>query len=396
MLHAVDAAGNPTGVTRRLEFGAAASVPPELDDFKPTGKPEASAEQGDGVGQRYVGGQHYERETNTMPQWAGSCWYFLRFIDPKNPTAFVDPAKLKYWMPVDLYVGGAEHAVLHLLYSRFWHKVLFDRGCVSTPEPFQRLVNQGMILGEYEYHISPESFAANKDALAAASVEAVHVPKKDDDDKETYVLRVKDTHGALVSLPDELVEKKQGKTWLKGTGIELMGRADKMSKSRGNVVNPDDIIREYGADSLRLYEMFMGPLEAVKPWSTKSVEGVYRFLSRAWRLIVDEGERFQLHPAVKEAQPDRDTLRVLHRTIQKVTRRHRIAALQHRHLGDDGVRQPHDEAGGPAARGPVPVCIAACTVCAACRGGNVAGSRQHDQPGLRTVAGLRSNPHPSR
>jgi hypothetical protein len=142
------------------------------------------------------------RETNTMPQWAGSCWYYLRFIDPRNPGAPVDPAKEKYWMPVDLYVGGAEHAVLHLLYARFWHKVLFDCGVVSTPEPFRRLVNQGMILGEDN---------------------------------------------------------------------------QKMSKSRGNVVNPDHVIREYGADALRLYEMFMGPLEAVKPWSMRGVEGVYRW-----------------------------------------------------------------------------------------------------------------------
>ena len=191
-----------------------------------------------------IDGKQYRRETNTMPQWAGSCWYFLRFIDPKNTTAFADSDKLKYWMPVDLYVGGAEHAVLHLLYSRFWHKVLFDRGYVPCPEPFQKLVNQGMILGE---------------------------------------------------------------------------NSEKMSKARGNVVNPDDVVGEYGADSLRLYEMFMGPLEAVKPWSPKSIEGVYRFLSRAWRMIVDDpAETMRLNPAVKDVPPDKATLRVLHRTIQKV------------------------------------------------------------------------------
>ncbi|MCO5061204.1 MAG: leucine--tRNA ligase [Kiritimatiellae bacterium] len=181
------------------------------------------------------------RETNTMPQWAGSCWYYLRFIDPKNPGAPVDPAKEKYWMPVDLYVGGAEHAVLHLLYSRFWHKVLFDCGIVSTKEPFQRLVNQGMILGEDN---------------------------------------------------------------------------QKMSKSRGNVVNPDDVIREYGADSLRLYEMFMGPLEAVKPWSMRGVEGVFRFLNRAYRLMCDE-ETGALLPAVG-GDATSEQLRALHQMLMKV------------------------------------------------------------------------------
>jgi leucyl-tRNA synthetase len=319
VLHAVDAKGNATGVTRRLEAGELPLIPPDLEDFKPTGTPEGPLSKATEWVNQDINGQRYKRETNTMPQWAGSCWYFLRFIDPKNPTAFADPAKLKYWLPIDLYVGGAEHAVLHLLYSRFWHKVLFDRGYLPCPEPFQRLVNQGMILGEYEYHITPEVFSACKSELAEMGIETIHMPKKEDDDRETHVLRVKGPESKLISLPDEMVEKKQGKSWLKGTTIELMGRADKMSKSRGNVVNPDDIIREYGADSLRLYEMFMGPLEAVKPWSTKSVEGVYRFLTRAWRLIVDEGERFQLHPAVREAQTDRETLRVLHHTIKKVT-----------------------------------------------------------------------------
>jgi leucyl-tRNA synthetase len=295
-------------------------VPPDLEDFKPTGTPEGPLSKAADWVNVTVGGKKYKRETNTMPQWAGSCWYFLRYIDPKNPAAFADPAKLKYWLPIDLYVGGAEHAVLHLLYARFWHKVLFDRGYLPCPEPFQRLVNQGMILGEYEYHVTPEVYAANKVRFAEMNVTAVHVPKKEEDDRESYVLRALSPEKELEPLPDEFVEKKKGKSFLKGTDIELTGRADKMSKSRGNVVNPDDIIKEYGADSLRLYEMFMGPLEAVKPWNTKSVEGVYRFLSRVWRLIVDDGEAMKLHPAVKEVEPDRDTLRVLHRTIEKVTK----------------------------------------------------------------------------
>ncbi len=182
------------------------------------------------------------RETNTMPQWAGSCWYYLRYIDPKNSDAVVDKKKEQYWMPVDLYVGGAEHAVLHLLYSRFWHKVLFDLGFVSTPEPFRKLVNQGMILGEDN---------------------------------------------------------------------------QKMSKSRGNVINPDDVVRQYGADSFRLYEMFMGPLEMTKPWATSGVEGVYRFLGKVWRLFMDKDGN--LHPNIQSRASSQTELRALHQAIRKVT-----------------------------------------------------------------------------
>ncbi|HXD87438.1 MAG TPA: leucine--tRNA ligase [Urbifossiella sp.] len=235
----------PNGETRTVPIAELPLVPPDLEDFKPTGTPEGPLSKATDWVNVTIDGKAYRRETNTMPQWAGSCWYFLRFTDPRNTTAFADFDKLKYWLPVGLYVGGAEHAVLHLLYSRFWHKVLFDRGYVPCREPFQRLVNQGMILGE---------------------------------------------------------------------------NGEKMSKARGNVVNPDDVVGEYGADSLRLYEMFMGPLEAVKPWSSKSIEGVYRFLSRAWRMIVDDpAETMRLNTAVKDVPPDKDTLRVLHRTIQKVT-----------------------------------------------------------------------------
>jgi leucyl-tRNA synthetase len=219
-----------------------------------------------------------------MPQWAGSCWYYLRYLDPRNPKALCDPVAERYWMGstqpnpaksnsndpkpatsgVDLYVGGTEHAVLHLLYARFWHKVLYDLGHVSTPEPFFKLVNQGLILG---------------------------------------------------------------------------GDGQKMSKSCGNVINPDLILNEYGADAFRLYEMFMGPLEMVKPWNTKGVEGVYRFLGRVWRLFVDETSETQFeqnctahpdraaeflsailpHPAIGEIEPDRAQLKALHACIRKVT-----------------------------------------------------------------------------
>jgi leucyl-tRNA synthetase len=204
-----------------------------------------------------------------MPQWAGSCWYYLRFIDPHNDQAAIDTAKEKYWMPVDLYVGGAEHAVLHLLYSRFWHKVLFDLGYVSTKEPFQKLVNQGMILG----------------------------------------ISYKDARGALV--PSDQVEHRPEGLFRKGTDEKLTEFAAKMSKSLKNVVNPDDVIHQYGADSMRLYEMFMGPLEAVKPWNTQGVEGVFRFLKRSFRMIAEQ--------PITDDPMTAEQLRVLHTAIKKVT-----------------------------------------------------------------------------
>ncbi|MFD2257311.1 leucine--tRNA ligase [Luteolibacter algae] len=217
---------------------------PPLDDYKPSGTPDPLlskardwVELPDGV----------TRETNTMPQWAGSCWYYMRYCDPGNTDRFISREAENYWADekpgmVDLYVGGTEHAVLHLLYARFWHKVLFDLGHVHTPEPFQKLVNQGLILGE---------------------------------------------------------------------------DGQKMSKSRGNVVNPDDVVNEYGADALRLYEMFMGPLEQVKPWQMKGVEGVSRFLARVWRLAVtEEGE---LTGKIQDVEcTDKELLRVVHETIKKV------------------------------------------------------------------------------
>jgi leucyl-tRNA synthetase len=215
---------------------------PELKDYTPTGNAEpplAKATDWVNVKCPQCGGPG-NRETNTMPQWAGSCWYYLRYIDPKNTGAFVAADKEKYWMPVDLYVGGAEHAVLHLLYARFWHKVLFDLGHVSTPEPFMRLVNQGMILGEDN---------------------------------------------------------------------------QKMSKSRGNVIPIDVTVAEFGADTLRMFEMFMGPLEMVKPWSTRGAEGVYRFLGRVWRLFCDEDGKL----LVDDSTPDAKLMKVLHQTIKKVT-----------------------------------------------------------------------------
>ena len=230
---------------------------PALDDYKPTGTgepPLAKATDWVNVIDPKTG-RRGTRETNTMPQWAGSCWYYLRYIDPHNDKAFCDPELLKKWLPVDLYVGGAEHAVLHLLYSRFWHKVLFDLGLVPTPEPFQKLVNQGMILG----------------------------------------LAYKNARGVLI--PMDQVTWKDGKPFgPKNWGLDGADLSElepltefpaKMSKSLKNVVNPDDVIRDYGADSLRLYEMFMGPLQVVKPWQTSGVKGVHNFLKRANRLVTE-------------------------------------------------------------------------------------------------------------
>jgi leucyl-tRNA synthetase len=213
-------------------------------------------------------GRKGRRETNTMPQWAGSCWYYLRFIDPSNDKMIFDVAKEKYWMPVDLYIGGAEHAVLHLLYSRFWHKVLFDLGIVSTDEPYKRLFNQGMIL----------AFAFETES------------------------------GSKVS--GDLVEERENKFYHKETGAELRQIVAKMSKSLKNVVNPDDVTSKYGADSLRLYEMFMGPLDVTKPWDEKGVKGVFGFLGRAFRFM-SEPEN------LVRGDEDPEVLKSLHYTIRK-------------------------------------------------------------------------------
>lgn len=215
-------------------------------------------------------GRRGRRETNTMPQWAGSCWYYLRFIDPRNENAIFDKEKEKYWMPVDLYIGGAEHAVLHLLYSRFWHKVLFDTGVVSTDEPFLKLFNQGMILA-FAYETAT---------------------------------------GSKVS--SDQVTERDGKYYHTVTGEVLKQIVAKMSKSLKNVINPDDVISRYGADSLRLYEMFLGPLEATKPWDEKGVKGVLNFLSRTYRLIANNEN-------LTEGNEDPEVLRSLHQAVRKVT-----------------------------------------------------------------------------
>jgi leucyl-tRNA synthetase len=311
ILHELDAEGNPTGVLRAVAAEALPVNLPPMTEFKPHGRPEPPLEE---APQDWlyvtVDGKRYKRETNTMPQWAGSCWYFLRFLDPKNDKQLIDPAIEKAWMPVDLYIGGAEHAVLHLLYARFWHKVLYDRGVVTTKEPFQKLVNQGMILGELEitgYQRADGSWVSAKDV------------KEGDDEKPLDRRSGEELKPVRVAASDA---KKEGESLVLTAepAIRLDSRAFKMSKSRGNVINPDDVVREYGADSLRLYEMFMGPLEATKPWATTGVNGVRGFLDRVWRLIVnDKADVVELHAAVQNVVPTEEQNRVLHRTIKEVT-----------------------------------------------------------------------------
>jgi len=297
ILHELDDKGKPTGRVRALSEKDLPLMLPELEDFKPSGKPEPPLGKATDWVNVTIDGKKYRRETNTMPQWAGSCWYYLRYLDPQNDKAFCARDKEKYWMPVDLYVGGAEHAVLHLLYARFWHKVLFDRGHVHTPEPFGRLVNQGMILGEMEY-----------------------TAYKDNGQWKSAIKDIPEQWQGI-RLEEDQVEKQGDSFVLKeNPKIRVDARAYKMSKSRGNVINPDEVVDEYGADSMRLYEMFMGPLEATKPWSMRGVEGVFRFLNRVWRLFIDDrGEEMKLVDQVKDVAPDKETLRLLHTTIKRVT-----------------------------------------------------------------------------
>ncbi|MBM3998668.1 MAG: leucine--tRNA ligase [Planctomycetes bacterium] len=311
ILHELDEQGRPNGLLRAVPTESLPVDLPRLDDYKPHGRPEPPlAKAPDAWLYPVIDGAPYRRETNTMPQWAGSCWYYLRFIDPRNGTSFVDRDKEKAWMPVDLYVGGAEHAVLHLLYARFWHKVLFDRGHVSTPEPFQKLVNQGMILGEIEYSGYQEA-----DGAWVSRIE-VEIGEDRRPRRRGTSIEVRE-----VRLRADQVEKQGDAIVLReAPDVRVWSRAEKMSKSRGNVVNPDRIVRDYGADSLRLYEMFMGPLEATKPWSMDGVNGVRGFLDRAWRMIIDDrAETVVLHPSVVDERPSDEQAKRLHRTIKAVT-----------------------------------------------------------------------------
>ncbi|MEX1040555.1 MAG: leucine--tRNA ligase [Pirellulaceae bacterium] len=310
ILKELDDSGEPTGLVRPVPIDQLPVNLPELEDFKPLGRPEPPLEKADEAWlYPVIDGVRYKRETNTMPQWAGSCWYYLRFIDPENDQAFIDPEKEQAWMPVDLYVGGAEHAVLHLLYSRFWHKVLFDRGHLTTAEPFRKLINQGMILGEVEYT-----------AYQTAEGQWVSHPQVSKDEEGNFHT-VDGTPVTPIKLrEDQAVKQGEGFVLVEDPAIRIESRAHKMSKSRGNVVSPDAVVKDFGADSLRLYEMFMGPLEATKPWAMDGVKGVRNFLDRAWRMVVDyQADSIRLADAVQNVEPTETQLRVLHRTLKAVT-----------------------------------------------------------------------------
>jgi len=274
----------PDGSTRLVPESELPVLLPELQDFKPSGEFEPPlARARDWLTLRDPEtGETWLRDANTMPQWAGSCWYYLRFCDPRNPAQAFSPEAERYWMPVDLYVGGAEHAVLHLLYSRFWHKVLFDLGLVHTPEPFQKLLNPGMILGySYRYY--------DGDLEDAQPGRATPISFRD------VVLEGEGVRHAAsgAELKARWLRAEQVR-WIDGVPlhpsaeVELEEVTEKMSKSRGNVVNPDDVVARYGTDAMRLYEMFMGPLEKGAPWSGDAIPGMQRFLQRAWRLVMGE------------------------------------------------------------------------------------------------------------
>jgi leucyl-tRNA synthetase len=290
---------------------------PELEDFRPSGDQRTPLERAP----EWMAtadpetGSPARRDRNTMPQWAGSCWYFLRFVDPRNDSAPWSPEAERYWMPVDLYVGGAEHAVLHLLYSRFWHKVLYDLGLVHTREPFRKLVNQGMILGAsyrwYDDNVGDDPTARPRVYSAREVRVEGEKPLAADDGRELKARW----------LGPEQVRVAEGRAWHPTLGIELEEVLEKMSKSRGNVVNPDAVVEQYGADSMRLYEMFLGPLDKEAPWSTEGILGVHRFLQRVWRLVVEEdddgaGERLRALPP--DSGPDSQR-RLLAETIQGVS-----------------------------------------------------------------------------
>jgi len=256
---------------------------PELEDFAPTGEgyepPLARVKEW--IETTDADGRKVLRDANTMPQWAGSCWYFLRFLDPMNDEAPWSDEAEKYWMPVDLYVGGAEHAVLHLLYSRFWHKVFYDLGLVSTKEPFQKLVNQGMILGEsFRYFDDDVSDTNPKGATRFASSDVKDTDEGPVAKSDGRALKVR-----WFQLGEVTLDEDRNAFHPDDASLPLERVVEKMSKSRGNVINPDDVISEHGADSMRLYEMFIGPLEKSAPWSTEGIQGVYRFLQRAFRLF---------------------------------------------------------------------------------------------------------------
>ncbi len=308
-----------------LEDGSIKLVPdselpvllPELEDFRPTGEfepPLARAKDWIETVDPETG-KKARRDPNTMPQWAGSCWYYLRFMDPRNDREPWSREAEQYWGPVDLYVGGAEHAVLHLLYARFWHKVLYDLGLVHTPEPFQKLVNQGMILG-YSYRYYDDNIRDDPNAeVEVFSFRDVRV----EGERVVHAATGRQLKARFVP-PAEVRHDREGRPVHPNLPrLELEVVVEKMSKSRGNVINPDEVIREYGADSMRLYEMFLGPLDKDAPWSTEGIQGVHRFLQRAWRLLLAEEEPGEPLRPLAEGRGTEAQQRLLARTIAGVT-----------------------------------------------------------------------------
>ena len=279
---------------------------PEVDSYLPTADGMSPLARNTKWKSVSIQGKKYIRETNTMPQWAGSCWYYLRFLDPQNESSFASNDSINYWMPVDLYIGGAEHAVLHLLYSRFWHKVLYDLNYVNTKEPFKKLVNQGMILGNSAYifrktdqsgYVSSE--LEKKYTTQKILVDIKYVNEKNELDIELFKNENPQFEKAVFEFD---------KTF------KVHREVEKMSKSKYNVVNPDEICEKFGTDTLRMYEMFLGPLEQSKPWNTAGISGVHNFLKKFWKLYFDSDEL-----TINDSKPSENNLKTLHRCIKKVS-----------------------------------------------------------------------------
>ncbi len=291
---------------KALEFDDLPLELPEVESYLPTNDGLSPLARNNDWVNISINGKNYLRETNTMPQWAGSCWYFLRFIDPDNNNEFANKDLIRYWMPVDLYIGGAEHAVLHLLYARFWHKVLFDLDYVNTCEPFKKLINQGMILGNsaFAHRIKNTNNFISFDMIKDEKTQKIHVDISFVDEKNRLnIERLKQNNPEFKDV-----------NFLKGESFYVSRDIEKMSKSKFNVINPDQICDKYGADTLRMYEMFLGPIEQAKPWNTSGISGVKNFLNKFWRLFY-KGNGW----AVTDRKANKSELKILHETIKKIT-----------------------------------------------------------------------------
>ena len=278
---------------------------PEVESYLPTNDGLSPLARNNDWVNISIDGKDYMRETNTMPQWAGSCWYFLRFLDPNNNNEFANKDFIKYWMPVDLYIGGAEHAVLHLLYARFWHKVLYDLDYVNTSEPFKKLVNQGMILGKsaFIHRIINTNDFISLDLKKNEVTQKIHVDIAFVDEKNRLDIdKLKNNNPEFKDV-----------NFIKNETFFVSREIEKMSKSRYNVVSPDDICKKYGADTLRMYEMFLGPIDQSKPWNTAGITGVFSFLNKFWNLFFEDDKFY-----VTDDPPSMEVLKIYHQTVKKV------------------------------------------------------------------------------